>query len=201
MENAKIREILRKDVLAAAPALLGMVIAKGERRARIVETEAYRAEGDPGSHAYRGPTPRNRIMYGRPGLAYVYFTYGNHWMLNVVAHREGQAAAVLIRAAEPLSGLEMMRSLRPKARRDQDLLSGPGKICAAFEIDIKEYGIDLLDPESNLRLLPGWPCDNVLQSTRIGLAAGKGDELSWRFMDASALRFVSKPHPSLHSSK
>src|SRR5690349_19807109 len=102
-----LREILRSDVLLAAPALLGCDIVRGNLRARIVETEAYRYD-DPACHAF-GKTKMNNIaLWAAPGLAYVYFTYGNHWMLNVVAHVEGDAAAVLIRAAKPLSGQEEM---------------------------------------------------------------------------------------------
>lgn len=196
---SQLRESLETDVILASQHLLGAILVRANMRARIVETEAYRAEGDPGSHAYRGPTARNRIMYGRPGLAYVYFTYGCHWMLNVVAHEEGKAAAVLVRAAEPLSGIEEMRERRLKARTDIDLLSGPGKIAAAFQITGKDYGIDLLDPHSNLRLEPGPSVSKILTGPRIGLAAGKGDELPWRFADAHALRFVSKPHPHTSS--
>jgi DNA-3-methyladenine glycosylase len=160
-----------------------------------VETEAYRAEGDPGSHAYHGLTPRNRVMYGQPGLCYVYFNYGCHWMLNVVAHAEGAAAAVLVRAAEPVAGLEEFRLLRPKAKHDWDLLSGPGKLAAGFGINGKDYGLDLLDAGSSLRLEPGLPPTKILQSPRVGLAAGKGEEIPWRFADGHALRFVSRPHP------
>lgn len=196
LKISDLRAALNEDVLAAAPLLLGAILVRGNRKARLVEVEAYRAEGDAGSHAYRGPTPRNRVMFARPGLAYVYFNYGCHWMLNVVAHPEGQAAAILVRAAEPLEGLEEFRSIRPKAKRDWDLLSGPGKLAAAFEIDAKDYGIDLFDPNSSLRLEPGSPPRDILTDVRVGLASGKGDQLPWRFVDSHALRFVSKPHPA-----
>jgi DNA-3-methyladenine glycosylase len=136
-------------------------------------------------------------MFGTPGLAYVYFTYGMHWMLNVVCHGEGDAAAILIRAAEPLDGLEEMRARRPKARNDFDILSGPGKIAAAFDIDRRFYGIDLLNPESELRIEPGEPCNRVLVGTRIGLAKGKGDDLPWRFIDGDRLRWISPPKKDL----
>ena len=191
-----LRKTLENDVISAAQKLLGMELVRGNLRARIVETEAYRAEGDPGSHAFRGKTPRNSIMFGKPGLAYVYFTYGNHWMLNVVAHEEGNAAAVLVRAAAPLSGLELMRRRRPKAKHDYDLLSGPGKLAAAFGITGKDYGVDLFDAHSSLHLEAGRPPTKILCGTRIGLTLGKGDELPWRFVDGHGLRFVSRPHPS-----
>src|SRR6185503_6309604 len=126
---------LATDVRRGAVALLGTHLVRGKRRARIVEVEAYRGLDDPGSHAFRGPTPRNQVMFGPPGFAYVYFTYGMHWMLNVTAQHHGIGAAVLIRAAEPLEGIQKMQDMRPKAQKIEDLLSGPTKICAAFEID------------------------------------------------------------------
>ncbi len=161
-------------------------------RARIVETEAYRSD-EPASHSYRGETPRNRIMYGPPGHAYVYFSYGCHWMLNVVCHEPGDAAAVLIRSAEPIAGLEEMRTRRPKARRDQDLLSGPGKLCAAFGIDARFNGIDLLDPRSELRIEPGEPPARMVSGPRVGIS--QAQELAWRFLDADAMRWTSRPRP------
>lgn len=162
---------------------------------RIVETEAYHGPSDPGSHAYRGPTPRNQVMFGEPGRLYMYFTYGNHWMANVVCRPPGEAAAVLIRAAEPIDGLDLMRSRRQKARSDLDLLSGPGKLCAALGLDARHYGLDLFDPSSPVQLHPGDAPANVLVSTRIGLAPGKGETTPWRFIDADRLSWVSRPHP------
>lgn len=190
-----LREALFRDALFGAQALLGAVLVRGERRARIVEAEAYRNADDPGSHAHRRLTPRNAPMFDRPGLAYAYFTYGNHWMLNVVAHPAGEGAAVLIRAAEPLAGIDTMRPLRPKARRDEDLLSGPGKLAAAFGVTGDDNRLDLLDPASELRLEPGPPPRTTLTGARIGMTPGKGDLLEWRYVDADALRWVSRPLP------
>jgi DNA-3-methyladenine glycosylase len=192
---SSLRNRMNDDVLGAARALLGAHLVRGNARARIVEVEAYRNSDDPGSHAFRGRTPRNAAMFGPPGTAYVYFTYGMHWMLNVAAQPEGQAAAVLVRAAQPLAGLDEMRVRRAKARSDRDLLSGPAKLAAAFGIARPENGIDLLSPDSDLRLEPGEPVANVLVGTRIGIPAGKGDLLPWRFCDADALAWVSKPLP------
>ena len=189
------RQVLELGVLEAAPLFLGSILVRGERRARIVEVEAYRAEGDPGSHAFRGMTPRNRIMFGPAGFSYVYFTYGSHWMLNITAGKTDQAAALLIRAAQPLTGLEDMRLHRPKAKHDWDLLSGPGKIAAAFEITSKDYGLDLLDPQSSLHFEIGPPPTKILYGARIGLATGKGEHLPWRYVDGHCLRYVSRPHP------
>lgn len=194
VDRAQLLEALRASATQGARALLGWHLVLGELRARIVETEAYSGAGDPGCHAHRGLTPRNRAMFGPPGLAYVYFTYGNHWMLNVVAEADGSGGAVLLRAAEPIAGLEAMRARRPKARRDEDLLSGPGKLAAAYGIDQRSYGIDLLNGEP-LRLEPGRAPWSVAVGPRIGLAEGKGDDLPWRFADASSLRWVSRPHP------
>lgn len=183
------REILRGDILEATPAMLGVDIVFGDLRARIVEAEAY--AGDPGSHAFRGITPRTKVMFGPPGFAYVYFTYGNHWMLNITARPEGFPGAILIRAARPLTGLEVMFSRREKARREEDLMSGPGKLAQALQVNKTHYGLDLLDPDGIIRLEPGDSTTKILVGRRIGIAAGKGDELPWRFMDGDHMPFVS----------
>lgn len=191
-------ELLKQDVIGAAQRLLGATLVYGDLRAEIVETEAYRAADDPGCHAFYGRTKRTEIMFGEPGTAYVYFTYGNHWMLNLVAHEAGNAAAILIRAARPISGLEQMASRRPKAVGEKGLLSGPGKLCAAFQINANHYGLPLLDLNQNLRIeLALQPCKEVLTGPRIGLADGKGDLLPWRFADGEQLEWVSKPIRSL----
>lgn len=182
----RLRFALAGPVVEAARTLLGWDLVYGPVRARIVETEAYDGAGDPGSHAFRGRTPRNATMFGPPGLAYVYFTYGNHWMLNVACGAEGHGAAALIRAARPLEGQEILRARRAKARTDRDLLSGPGKLAQAFGLDRSFDGIDLLDAASALRLAAGKPPAGIVQGVRIGLAPGKGDDLAWRFGDADA---------------
>ncbi len=185
--------LLAVDVVEGARALLGWTLATKECVARIVETEAYGPD-DPGCHAFRGETPRNRAMFGPPGRAYLYFTYGNHWMLNVTALEPGQGAAVLIRAAEPLVGTDLMRSRRPLATRDRDLLSGPGKLAQAFGLDGSWYGLDLFDPSSPLLVAPpDQPVSEVRVGTRIGLAPGKGDQTLWRFAEATRLFWVSRP--------
>lgn len=188
--ESEFRVILAGDLLAAARALLGVHLVCGSMRARIVETEAY--GDDPGSHAHRGVTPRTKVMFDRPGLAYVYFTYGAHWMLNVTAQPEGNPGAILIRAAEPIAGLEEMRLRRLKAKSSVELLNGPGKLAQAFEIDGSFYGVDLLNRDSILRLEEGSKVGKVQNGNRIGLARGKGDGLPWRFFDADSLKFVSR---------
>jgi DNA-3-methyladenine glycosylase len=184
------RSFYARDSRVLAPELLNKVLvrrAAGEPAlaARIVEVEAYCGAEDAGSHAYRGETRRNTTMFGPAGHLYVYFTYGMHWCANVVSGEPGTASAVLLRAAAPLMGLDQMRARRPKARRDRDLLSGPAKLCAAFGISGALDGADLVrpDPVGQLRILDDGtpPPDVPLVTTRIGLAAGKGDEYPWRF--------------------
>ena len=182
-------------MLEGAKSLIGLTLVRGARRARIVEVEAYRTPDDPASHAHRGMTNRNAVMFGPAGRAYAYFNYGVHWMLNVTAHGEGDAAAVLIRAAEPLEGSELMSSLRNKARRDEDLLSGPGKLAAAFSVTGADTGIDLFSPESGLHLEPGRSCQLLLSGPRIGIRVGM--EHHWRFADGEAIRWLSRPTSSL----
>ena len=188
------RDLLNRDVVAATPALLGAILVRGEMRARIVETEAYRAADDPACHAYRKTTMRNMVLFGPPGLAYVYLNYGMHWMLNISAHPDGDAAGILFRAAEPLAGLEEMRANRPRIK-DGELLTGPGKLCKAFGITRDLNGIDLLDPSSELRLELGERVENVVIGPRIGIAEGKGHDTPWRFMDGDRLAWVSRPRP------
>lgn len=194
MSPDELRQILERDVLEASPALLGWDLVRGNLRARIVETEAYRHD-DPACHAFGKSKMKNMALYAKPGIAYVYLAYGNHWMLNVVAHRERDAAAVLIRAAQPLTGQEEMFERRPKATRQEDLLSGPGKLAAGMDITSAQNMIDLLDPTSELHLEPGLPPSEIVTGPRIGIAVGKAHDYLWRFVDADAMRWVSKPWP------
>ncbi|RYG36352.1 DNA-3-methyladenine glycosylase [bacterium] len=186
------RAVLERDVLEASQRLLGCILVHGPMRARIVETEGYRAEDDPACHAYRKTTMRNAAMFGPPGRAYVYLNYGMHWMLNVSAHPNGQAAAVLIRAAEPLEGLERMRENRG-VEAVGNLLSGPGKLCRAFGIDRGLNDIDLLDPSSELRIESAPPPGRILTGPRIGLAIGKAHDFPWRYVDADRIEWASRP--------
>ena len=181
MARALTRAFFDRDALAVAPELLNKVLHGNGVSARIVEVEAYRAGEDPGSHAYRGRTPRNASMFGRPGTLYVYFSYGNHWCMNAVCGPGEQAHAVLLRAAEPVAGIETMRVRRPKARRDRDLCSGPGKLGQAFAVDRTFDGTSLV--RGPLRILDDGtpPPARPGRSVRVGLAPGKGEKLRYRF--------------------
>lgn len=180
----------------AAPHLLGAILVSPIATAQIVEVEAYAGIGDPGSHTFSGiPTARTKTMFGPPGHAYIYFTYGNHWMLNISAHSDGVPGGILIRAAKPLTGLDALFANRPKAKTERDLLSGPGKLCAAFGITREFEGIDLFDPSSPIHILePSRPA-RYIQTVRVGLAEGKGHETPWRFIDADELAWASNPRP------
>lgn len=177
-----------------APALLGWVLQVGERSGRIVEVEAYEGVGDPASHAARGQTERNRTMFGPVGRLYVYRSYGIHWCANVVAHGDDGPGAVLIRAVEPLTGLERMWEDRPKARDVTDLASGPGKLGAALGIDGSHDGCDLFAPLSPVRLVAGdrRASQPAVAGPRIGIS--KAAERQWRFVEAHSPH-VSRPRP------
>src|SRR2546428_5095103 len=174
------RAFFARNTLAVAKDLLGRFLVhetpRGRLIGRIVEVEAYRGPKDPASHAYRR-TPRSQIMWGRPGMAYVYFTYGNHYCLNVVTEPEGIAGAVLLRAIEPLEGIEVMR--RARGIHDGLLLtSGPGRLTQAMAIGRNHNGVDLTRPPLYLARGPTNPAA-VAASPRIGIRAAAGR--MWRF--------------------
>jgi DNA-3-methyladenine glycosylase len=148
------RAFYARDPREVAPELLNKVLAAADgRRARIVEVEAYCGADDAAAHTYRGKTARNAVMFGPPGLMYVYFTYGMHYCCNTVCGEDGVGVGVLLRAAEPLAGLERMREARPAAKRDRDLCSGPAKLCQAFGIDRRQDGIDLVTGVGGISIL------------------------------------------------
>lgn len=175
------RSFFARDPLELAPELLNKVLAVGDRSARIVEVEAYRGADDPASHAHRGPTQRTEIMFGRAGHLYVYFSYGMHWCANVVAGRPGSAAAVLLRAGAPLSGVDAMRSDRPAARRDVDLANGPAKLCRALGIDGGDDGADLCRADARITVRDDGtpPPDRPATGPRVGISVAT--DLPWRF--------------------
>jgi DNA-3-methyladenine glycosylase len=185
------RAFFLADAREVAQGLVGKLLVRDDgRAARLVEVEAYLGEQDPGSHAFRGPTPRARIMYGEPGRFYVYFSYGVHWCANVVCGPEGLAAGVLLRAAEPTGAVEIMRQARTHGQRslsDRDLCRGPGRLTEAFGITGELNGLDLVQGPSGGS--PFWFADDgagpgrpVVATRRIGLSAAHGADLPYRFV-------------------
>ncbi|MBN2168046.1 MAG: DNA-3-methyladenine glycosylase [Actinobacteria bacterium] len=163
----------QRETLEVAPELLGCLLrhetGNGTTSGIIVETEAYLGDRDGASHARFGITPRSRIMYGKPGTAYVYFVYGMHYLLNAVTEPEGKAGAVLIRACEPFEGLDLMETRRGKSG-GRELMSGPGKVCQAMEITKTHNGTDLTEGELGI-YLPLEPALFEIEATgRIGVA-------------------------------
>ncbi|MCO5974288.1 DNA-3-methyladenine glycosylase [Actinoallomurus soli] len=165
-----------------APDLLGCVLERsspqGTVAVRLTEVEAYAGPLDPASHAYRGRTDRNAVMFGPPGHTYVYFTYGMHYCVNLVCLEEGTAAAVLIRAGEIVEGRELAMARRPRSSV-RDLARGPARLCEALAIDRALYGADVCDPESPLRVLPGTAPAEVRTGPRTGVTSAK--DVPWRF--------------------
>jgi DNA-3-methyladenine glycosylase len=180
-----------RPVLEVAQGLLGCVLEHDGAAGVIVETEAYH-ESEPACHAFGGPRPRTRHLFGPPGRAYVYRSYGIHACINAVCEPEGTGAAVLIRALEPLSGLEAMRARRG-LERPEDLCSGPGKLTQALAIELEHDGTDLGAGPVRIRPRPaGWEQVEHVAGTRIGIT--KAAELPWRFC-ALGSRSVSRPWP------
>ena len=166
------RAFYRRDTERVARELLGAVLRcrtpEGIASGRIVETEAYLGEHDAACHAAVGRTERNRWLYGSPGTAYVYFIYGVHWCFNAVTRAAGEPSAVLVRALEPLEGLELMARRRAPAR-DRDLTNGPGKLCAALGITGAHNGLALHRPPLSIHRGADVPDGDVLVSERIGI--------------------------------
>ena len=183
------RSFFDRPVLKVAPDLIGAILLVNGVGGRIVEVEAYH-HTDPAAHSYRGPTPRNVVMFGPPGVAYVYRSYGIHWCLNFVCEEEGSASAVLIRALEPIEGLGSMRRRRGVA--DERLLcSGPGKLCEALGVSIQHNGLPLDRAPFELRAADG--SSELVRGVRIGIT--KAMEKPWRF-GLQGTRFLSKPFKS-----
>ena len=145
------RRFYARDTVQVSRDLLGKVLAHGETAGIIVETEAYLGGDDLASHSAVGITPRTRVIFGPPGHAYVYLSYGMHECLNIVAEREGQPGCVLIRALEPVEGIEIMRTRRPGIRTDRDLTSGPGRLTKALAITRAHNGVDMTRGELTVR--------------------------------------------------
>lgn len=187
-----VAEVLARDSLQAAPALLGAIVTttspEGTVSVRLTEVEAYRGEADPGSHAFRGRTARNASMFEAGGIIYVYFTYGMHHCVNVVTGPEGLSRAVLMRGGEVVAGVELARRRRPAARNDRDLARGPARLCAALGLDRSDDGTALGGPGSRVSLALPEPGLNpeaarIRTGPRTGVACpgGDGEAYPWRF--------------------
>jgi len=188
------RGFFARPTLEVAPDLLNKVLVAPGVAGRIVEVEAYRGSDDPGSHAYRGPTPRNEVMFGTAGHLYVYFTYGMHWCANVVTDGPGTPGAVLLRALTPLRGFARMRQRRPAAMRDHELANGPAKLAQAFGLGKSHDGADLVRACHGVSVRDDGtpPPERPAVGTRIGLS--QGTDLPWRFA-VSEVAEVSRPVP------
>jgi DNA-3-methyladenine glycosylase len=196
VEMAKPRILTRsfytRDTVKVAPDLLGKYLIRscpqGKINGTIVEVEAYRGSDDPASHAFRGLTPRNAPMFGEAGHAYIYFTYGNHYCLNITTQKTGAPGAVLIRAVQPKEGISLMRKFRPNVQ-DTQLTNGPGKLTKAFAID-KELNEQDMTIEGPLFVLDSGLADlDIWRSMRIGIKDGQ--DKRWRFY-VNGNSFVSK---------
>jgi DNA-3-methyladenine glycosylase len=186
------QDFYARSVHDVARELVGCVVRHGEAAGRIVETESYHME-DAACHAHVGVTERTSTLFGEPGRAYVYLSYGIHSLLNAVAEEEGVGAAVLIRALEPIDGIEVMRARRG-VQRDEELCNGPGKLTQALGIGLSLNGSSLVDgPIEMLTREPGSRAPRVVVGERIGIT--KAADLPWRFCDADS-RHVSRPWPS-----
>jgi DNA-3-methyladenine glycosylase len=175
-----LEEVLAGPPVEAARRLLGATLRGRGVTLRLVEVEAYAGPADPGSHAYRGRTARNAVMFGPPGHLYVYFTYGMHWCANVVCGPPGTASAVLLRAAEVVDGLDVARSRRPGIA-DRDLARGPARLAKTLGLTGADNGIDVLDPAGSLVLSLADPVPDaeVAAGPRVGLRLAA--EVPWRF--------------------
>ena len=178
------RDVLSGPVLAAGRELLGAVLEvdspQGIVAVALSEVEAYAGLADPASHAYRGRTARNAVMFGPAGFLYVYFVYGMHWCCNVVCGPEGEASAVLLRAGRVVAGEELARARRPAARSATELSRGPARLASTLGLVGTDTGADLLDPASPIRLLAGTrvPDAAVRHGPRVGVAVAA--EVPWR---------------------
>jgi DNA-3-methyladenine glycosylase len=188
------RSFFDRSVHEVAPSLIGVTLLVGRAGGRIVEVEAYH-HTDPAAHSYNGPTPRNAVMFGPPGYLYVYRSYGIHWCMNFVCEAKGSAAAVLIRAIEPVEGLALMR--RRRGVKDPRLLcSGPGRLCEALAITAVHNGLALDEPP--FALYAATEPVEVVSGIRIGLT--KAVEKPWRYGEKGS-RFLSKPFPATGTRK
>jgi DNA-3-methyladenine glycosylase len=182
------RDFFARSVHKVAPDLIGATLLLNGVGGRIVEVEAYH-HTDPAAHSFNGKTERNAVMFGPPGVAYVYRSYGIHWCVNVVCEPEGSASAVLIRALEPTEGLPAMKRRRG-LKEERLLCSGPGRLCEALGITHAHNGLPLDKPP--LVLLPREDEPEIVTGVRIGIT--KAADLPWRY-GLKGSKFMSKPFP------
>ncbi|MFC4913521.1 DNA-3-methyladenine glycosylase [Actinomadura gamaensis] len=192
------RSFFDAPVETVAPRLLGSVLvhttADGPVGVRLTEVEAYAGPRDPASHAYKGQTARNAVMFGPPGHAYVYFTYGMHYCANLVCGPAGTASGILLRAGEIVEGRELAAARRPNSSV-RDLARGPARLCNALAIARPENGLDVCDPAGALCILPGDPVApaSIRTGPRVGVNGGK--DTPWRFwIDGDPTVSVYRPH-------
>lgn len=184
------RTVLAREALAVAPRLIGAVVTSelggAQVAIRLTEVEAYEGARDPASHAYRGRTRRNAVMFGPPGHLYCYFTYGMHWCANIVCGHDGFATAVLLRAGDVIRGVETAAERRPAARRPAELARGPARLASCLGLSAEHNGLDLCDPASPVRLesVPSRRRRDVLSGPRVGIS--QAADRPWRFWLADA---------------
>jgi DNA-3-methyladenine glycosylase len=188
------RAFFERPALQVAPSVLGCIVVNGPVSVRLTEVEAYDGADDPGSHAFRGRTRRNAVMFGPAGHVYVYFTYGMHWCANLVCGPEGTASAVLLRAGEVVTGVDVARSRRPSARGDRDLARGPARLATALGFGRHDNGADLCNGSSPLRLrLATPPVGEVRNGPRVGLS--RAGDRPWRFwLEGDPTVSTYRPH-------
>ncbi len=192
--SAELRALLERPPLEVAPRLLGAVVGHGDVAVRLTEVEAYDGAADPGSHAYRGRTPRNEVMFGAPGRLYVYFTYGMHHCANVVCGPSGEAGAVLLRAGEVVAGVDVARARR-RVGTDRDLARGPARLCQALGLDRSHDGAEL-----GVGPVWLWPAAEPLEDFLVSRGPRVGLRLAadrpWRFWETGS-PWVSAYRPAV----
>jgi DNA-3-methyladenine glycosylase len=193
------RDLFTQDAVDVAPRLLGGLLRHGDIVLRITEVEAYLAETDPGSHAFRRRTPRNDTMFGPPGHLYAYFSYGIHVCANIVCSPEGEASAVLLRAGEIVGGIDDARARRGPTVADRDLARGPARLTRALGIRLDQDGADLADEPFGLTLPD--VATAALTGPRTGVGGpGGGADFSWRFwIPGDSTVSAYRRHPGLRT--
>ena len=195
------RDFFAEDVLDVAPALLGATISHAGVTVRLTEVEAYAGTADPGSHAFRGPTPRTEVMFGAAGHLYVYFTYGMHWCANLVCGAEGEASAVLLRGGEVVVGESVAERRRPGITR-RDWARGPARLATNLGLSGQQTGLDACEQGGAVELRAPRhrpPARSIRTGPRVGVSGAGGDAAAypWRFwLDGEPTVSVYRPAPN-----